>query len=119
MKYPWKEILVAFVIGAIVGGFAVTRSFERPMPRKGGAHLVEKFSRELNLSSEQKEQVRRILKSKREQFRALRDQLKPRFDELRNSSRSEIEKILTPEQIPAFRQMEQRWKEKRTRQKEK
>lgn len=112
MKTPFKEIVIAFLIGGLVGWFAATRSFERPMHGKRG-DLIEKFSRELQLTPAQKEQVRAILEVKRAQFKALREELRPRFEEIRLSSRSEIEKILTPEQIPAFKKMEADWQARR------
>ena len=112
MKSPFKEILIAFLIGALVGWFAATRSFETPMLGKRG-HLIEKFSRQLKLTSAQKEQVRVIFDAKRVQFKALREELRPKFEVIRLSSRSEIEKILTPDQIPAFRKMEADWQAQR------
>lgn len=112
MKSPLKKILIAFLIGSLVGWFAATRSFESPMHGKRG-QLVEKFSRELKLTPDQKEKVRVILEAKRAQFKALREELRPKFDEIRLSSRAEIEKILTPEQIPAFKKMESDWQARR------
>ncbi len=112
MKAPFKEIIIALLIGGLVGWFAATRSFERPMHGRHG-QLIEKFSRELHLTPAQKDQVSVVLESKRAQFKALREEMSPRFEQLRASSQKEIEKILTPDQIPAFKKMEERWQSRR------
>ena len=113
MKYPWKEVWVALLVGVLIGWFASTRSFEGSGhgPRKD--RLIEKFSGELSLTPEQKEKVRAVLEAKREQYRTMREELRPKFDAVRVSSREEIEKLLTPEQIPLFRKMEAEWKERK------
>ena len=51
MKPPTKEILIALLIGGVVGWFAATRSFETRF-HHGRPHggMIEKFSRELGLS---------------------------------------------------------------------
>lgn len=104
MKYPWKEILIAFLIGGIVGWFAATRSFgcfgHHPHGKRG--HFAEKFERELGLTPDQSQKVRAVFESKRSQFK-----------EIQQSSQKEIEKILTPEQLPAFKKMQAEWQARR------
>ena len=119
MKSPWREVIVALLVGVIVGWFAATRSFEVCAHHwKSGGGMLEKFSKELKLSPEQKEKVGTILESKRAQFAALRTEMKPRFEEIRTSSKSEIAKVLTPEQMERFTQMEERWKARREKNRE-
>ena len=112
MKLFTKEIIIALLIGGGVGWFAATRNFEPCWHGRKGDRL-EKFSRELRLSPDQKDQVKQVLETKRSQIKALREEMRPRFEEIRLSSKNEIEKILTPDQIPAFHKMESAWQARR------
>ncbi len=108
MKAPWKEILIALLVGLLVGWFAASK-FATPGegPRKG--QMLERFSRELKLTPDQKEKVGKILELKREQITALRTEIRPQTDAIRNTAKLEIRKLLTPEQLESFNQLEAKW----------
>ena len=102
MKAPRKEILVALVVGVCVGWFAASKFSHPPMHDWKNGRMLERFSRKLDLTPDQKEKVAGILEVKREQFLALRSQVKPQFEEIRSSSRAEIRKLLDPVQQEKF-----------------
>jgi Spy/CpxP family protein refolding chaperone len=107
MKTPFREIIVALVIGAAVGWFAAVRlAPERPHGSWKKGQMLERFSRELSLSPEQRQKVAKVLEAKRAQFEALREEARPRFDAVRASSQDEIRRVLDPAQIEKFEKME-------------
>lgn len=112
MKNPWKEILIAFLIGMLVGWFAFSRISQDRTPAWKSGKMLERFSRELSLDPGQKQKIAQILEAKRAQFSALREEMSPRFDEIRASSKLEIRKVLTPEQEEKFEKIEARWEER-------
>jgi Spy/CpxP family protein refolding chaperone len=57
---------------------------------------------ELNLTDQQTASVRAILDETRNEYRALRTELKPRFEEPRQKARAKIRGLLTPEQQQKF-----------------
>jgi len=57
---------------------------------------------ELNLTDQQTTAVRAILDETRNEYRALRKELRPRFEEPRMKARSRIRALLTPEQQQKF-----------------
>ena len=109
MKYAWRQIAVGFLLGALVGGIAGNQSCAPPFHRPWSgarehtqAKMLAKFNAKLNLSSEQQQKVSVILQQKRGRIDALRGEMRPKFEEIRNSTRSEIRQILTPEQQAKF-----------------
>lgn len=112
MRSPWLHVLLAFAIGAGVGFFASTRSFEG-RPHGGTERLVQKFARELRLDDAQTAHVRSVLESKRAQVRALREETRPRYEALRAASKAEIAKVLTPDQLARFEELEAEWRVRR------
>jgi Spy/CpxP family protein refolding chaperone len=120
MKTPFREIIVALLIGAAVGWFAAVRfAPERPHPRMQKGQMLERFSRDLNLTPDQKTQIGRIFEARQAQFAALKSEMRPKSEEIRSASRAEIKKILTAEQQEAFDRLEAKSdalrKEKRAR----
>lgn len=100
MKSPWKEIIVALLVGGMVGWFAAAK-FQDHRPWKKG-NMLEHFSRELHLTAEQQQKVAKIMEAKRAQFESLRQEMEPKMDEIKKASRQEIRTILTPEQQKLF-----------------
>ena len=111
MKSPLKEIVVALLIGVLVGWFAASRFEERRGPHKK-THALERFSSELQLTPEQKEKIAQITEAKHEQLTALRGEMEPKFEQIRSSSKAEIRKVLTPKQNEKFEKMETRWEKR-------
>lgn len=57
---------------------------------------------ELNLTDQQTTSVRGILDETRNEYRAVRTELRPRFEEPRLKARARIRALLTPEQQQKF-----------------
>lgn len=99
----WKQVLFSLLIGLFVG-------FLLGGARRGGreyhamdtdAHfkkMVRRFSSKLDLNAEQEKIVAQILQAKREKIAALRAEVKPRFDEIRQTAKDEIKKVLNSDQ---------------------
>ena len=101
----WLVLLVVFVLGSVTGaaltGLYRSRASGDLRERTMHEHF-EKMRRELNLTDQQTTQVRAILDETRNEYRALRSELKPRFEEPRQKARARIRALLTPEQQQKF-----------------
>ena len=98
-------LVVVFVLGSITGA-ALTGLYRSRAgadhPEKAMHERFEKMRRELNLTDEQTTAVRAILDETREEYRTLRTELRPRFEEPRQKARTRIRALLTPEQQQRF-----------------
>jgi Spy/CpxP family protein refolding chaperone len=117
MKAPLRDVVIALVVGLAVGWVAAER-FGEPGPRHARKPMMERFSRELSLTPDQERRIRALMEAKREQFRALHEEVRPRFDQIRRSSKEEIRKVLTPEQAERFERMESEWQARRQKRRE-
>jgi len=61
-----------------------------------------KLRRDLNLTDEQMKSVSAILDETRNEYKQLKTELKPRFDEPRQKARTRIRALLSPEQQQKF-----------------
>jgi hypothetical protein len=99
----WLVLVVVFVLGSVTGG-AVTgfyRSMSRP-DRNAPRDKMEKLRRDLNLTDDQVKSVSAILDETKNEYKALRTELKPRFDEPRLKARARIRALLSAEQQQKF-----------------
>jgi len=99
----WLVLVVVFVLGSFTGG-AVT-GFYHAMARsdRSAPHdRFEKMRRDLNLTEDQTKSVSAILDETRNEYRSLRAELRPRFEEPRQKARTRIRALLTPEQQQKF-----------------
>lgn len=114
-------VLGVFALGVALGALAMDfyqrgvwgRGPAGPPPRGESArerHL-QYLVRELKLTPEQTEQVRRILDETRQEFLQLRNEMHPRFEEIRRRSRQRLRAVLTPEQQAKFDEMMKRMEE--------
>ena len=101
------SILVGFALGTVFGQWRVQQCFphsweKRGFPPRGEKEMkdrmLEHMSKELHLSKEQKQLVAAIFEAKRPQMMALHEEMRPKFEALRNATQAEIRKLLTPEQ---------------------
>src|SRR6266550_1035747 len=107
----WLVLLVVFVLGSVTG--AALTGLYRSRAGGGGAEAheramherFEKMRRELNLTDQQTTSVRTILDETRNEYKALRTELRPRFEEPRQKARARIRALLTPEQQQKFDSM--------------
>ena len=97
MKPYWKYIIISLSTGFFLGaalGVLVTRHIKH-----GPDALLKRFSRELTLTDSQKTEIKPILYANREKIRAYKQQV-------RMETRTEVRKLLSPEQQHRFDLME-------------
>ncbi len=104
----WLVLLVVFTLGCVTGG-ALTGLYrwragaDRPEAReKALQERFEKMRSELNLTDQQTTAVHNILDETRNEYKALRTELRPRFEEPRMKARTRIRALLNPEQQQKF-----------------
>ncbi len=118
-------VLGLFALGVALGALAMDlyqqsvrgRGPIEPPSRRESArerHL-QYLVKELRLTPEQTEQVRRILDETRQEFLQLRNEMRPRFEEIRRRSRERLRAVLTPEQQAKFEELIRRQEQERHR----
>src|SRR6185503_10252147 len=100
----WLVLVVVFVLGGVTGaaltGLLRSRaSGERTASRE---QRFEKMRQDLNLNDQQTTAVRAILDETRNEYRTLRSELRPRFEEPRLKARAKIRALLNPDQQQKF-----------------
>jgi Spy/CpxP family protein refolding chaperone len=102
----WLVLVVVFVLGAATGvalaGLYRSRASNRPDHERMVRERFERMRAELNLKEEQTTQIRAILDETRNEYRKLREELRPRFDEPRLKARARIRALLDPDQQKKF-----------------
>src|SRR3954465_7813194 len=99
----WLVLVVVFILGSLTGG-AVTgfyRAMSRP-DRNTPRDKMEKLRRDLSLTDDQVKSVSAILDETKNEYRTLRTELKPRFEEPRQKARGRIRALLSPDQQQKF-----------------
>ena len=100
-----------FLLGVVSGGLGAHLYYARALARPPGPPpFVDRFmgphlERRLDLSPEQRRQVREVLDETRRETEALRHDLAPRMREVMERSEQRIRKILTAEQRERFEQL--------------
>jgi Spy/CpxP family protein refolding chaperone len=98
----WLVLVVVFVLGSVTGaaitGFYHAMAHNARSPRD----RMEKMRRDLSLTDEQMKSVSTILDETRNEYKQLKTELKPRFDEPRQKARTKIRALLSPEQQQKF-----------------
>jgi Spy/CpxP family protein refolding chaperone len=110
-----KAVLLVFVLFALgialgsVGTYLVTMRVQAARPQATLAHnparTMRMYTRDLNLSSEQQNQIQAILNDTRARYAALHEKLDPEYEQVRQQGREHIREILTPEQRPKFEEL--------------
>lgn len=104
----WLVLAAVFalgcVTGAALGGLYHSRAGGRGRGGEGrdAAKHFDQLRGELGLSDEQATRVRAILEETRDEYRALRAELRPRFEEPRLRARARIRETLDDEQKKKF-----------------
>jgi Spy/CpxP family protein refolding chaperone len=107
----WLVVVGVFLLGGVTGAaldslYRLRASgdarHERNGRRGGGGDVFERMKSDLNLTEQQGTQIRAIIDQSREEYRALRNELSPRFDVVRQKARTSIRALLTPEQQQRF-----------------
>ena len=99
----WLVLVLVFVLGSFTGG-AITGFYSAmSRPNRGAPRdRVEKMRRDLTLTDDQMKSVSGILDETKNEYKALRQELKPRFDEPRLRARAKIRALLNSEQQQKF-----------------
>lgn len=105
----WGVLIAVFALGCITGVAVdgVYRTKTNATLREDRSHnernaLFEKMRSDLNLTDDQSKEMHRILDETASDFRALRSELRPRYEELRQKTRSRMRAQLTVEQQQKF-----------------
>lgn len=115
----WIGISLVFILGGVVGslgtGYVLKehehRFFRNPAGRTG--FIVERLTRRLALSDEQKAEVEKIVRKTQEKTRARFVSHREEMRSIRNEVISEIRKGLTPEQQEKMDQLHHEFERKR------
>ncbi len=70
--------------------------------RGGGHRLVNRLTNDLSLTAEQEKQLSEMLADAHEQYAAIRQQVNPQYQKVREEMRNRIRELLTPEQRQDF-----------------
>ncbi len=84
-------LVLGFLLGLSAGWFVI------PKYRSHG-HRMDRFISELHLDALQEAKVRSILEEQRRQMKAIKEELKPRFDALREEGLVQIRRELNASQ---------------------
>jgi len=102
-------VLVLFVLGVAlgsVGTYLVTMRVQAARPQATLAHnpghTMAMFTRDLNLNSDQQNQIQAILNDTRSRYASLHQKLDPEYEQVRQEGRERIREVLTPVQRPKF-----------------
>jgi Spy/CpxP family protein refolding chaperone len=120
MTLAWKQVMVAFLLGACVGAAALGgKLWSARKSRWDSGHsqqqLLKRFNDALQLTPAQQPQVAAILEAKRQKIDALRAEMRPRFEEVRAAARAELRPLLTPAQQDKLEAMETKWEQRKQR----
>jgi Spy/CpxP family protein refolding chaperone len=104
----WLVLVAVFVLGSVTGaaltGLYRSRASGERNGRDRGKHeqRFEKMRQELSLTDQQAADVRAILDQTRTEYRTLREELRPRFEEPRMKARTKIRALLNGDQQKKF-----------------
>ena len=93
-------LLTTFALGALTGALAMNL-----IPSRAGSRdrsMVDELQAEARLDARQRQQVEQVLADTNAKYEELRQQMHPRFAEIREASRARIRALLTPEQQPLY-----------------
>ena len=110
-------VLLIFIIGFVAG--ALTMNVYRgrhqaaaPEERRG---RFERVMEQLNLTTEQREQVKAIFDDARAQLSEMRNESRPRLRAMREQTHERLRNVLTPAQWEQFQKLTADFKERRSR----
>ena len=102
----WLVFVAVFALGCVTGaaldGLYHSRAGSRSGRGRDDEEHFARMRRELNLTDEQAAKVRAVLDETRNEYKQLRSELRPRFEEPRLRARSRIRELLSDEQRQKF-----------------
>lgn len=118
------SLIIVFAAG-VAGGilldkYVITKKPERTRKKRSSVRFptLDMMAQELNLSSEQQEQIRDIFKNNEERFKTLRKQIDERFTTIRTQLKDEIKSVLNDEQKLKFEAMIEKYRSQRRKEME-
>lgn len=116
MKATALACLGGLLAGAVGGWWAGRELFPKRWSwEQQYEQVFNRFSSELKLTPDQQPKVKALLDAKRQKMEALRAEMRPRREEIRQAARADIRALLTPEQQPRFDEIEKEWEELRAK----
>ena len=108
VKDKWQVgtgVLLIFALGFVAGALALNlyRTY-RPAspPPRGRQHHLDTVIDGLNLTDDQKSQVKQIFSDTRKQLMEIHDQSRPQVNEIRKQARERLKAVMTPDQWTQF-----------------
>ena len=105
----WLVVVGVFALGCVTGAsldslyrLRASGDARHEGGRRGKGEVFEKMKRDLNLTDQQGTEIRVIIEQSREEYRALRNEVSPRYDAVRQNARARIRALLNPEQQQRF-----------------
>jgi Spy/CpxP family protein refolding chaperone len=92
------------VLGFTAGILALN-VYRRAGPFGGGGNRFEELSDRLKLTADQKTKVQEIFSDTREQISGVRQEMEPKFTEIRRQADGRLQTVLTPEQWQQFQKL--------------
>jgi len=115
-------LLLAFGLGLVGGavGFGVyhTRFGDWRAPRDAARfqeRVLSRLTKELGLRSEQRQKVEAVLEETSQEFSKLREEIGPKFRDLRNGAQERIRAVLDAAQQAKFDKLAQEWERRAER----
>jgi hypothetical protein len=121
MNQPWKVIIVLlgiFVAGGVTGGFITaryckTKIMNRPVPEEWAPKTLKRISERLELTPEQQDQIRPIVRRSMEELNTVRNHSMAKTQTVVEGMQREISEKLTPEQRTKYDQFNRELREAR------
>lgn len=120
VKSKWKvrgAVLMIFVLGFLAGALSLN-AYHAWRLRSSGANREARFEKmldSLQLTQEQRAEVKLIFSDTRTEVQSLRKESEPKFDEIRKRTDERLQKVLTPEQWQRFQQMREEMRKQNPR----
>lgn len=113
------SLIIVFAAG-VAGGvlldkYVIAKKPEIQRKKRSSVRFptLDMMAQELNLSSEQQEQIRKIFRNNEERFKIMRKQIDERFTTIRTQLKNEIKSVLDNEQKLKFEAMIEKYRSQR------
>ena len=96
-------LVIGFAAGVLATNFYHTRHLASSSQTRG--NRFERVFEKLDLTAEQRDQVKTIFDDARAELAEIRKESEPKFSEVRKQTDEKLQAVLTPEQWQQFQQM--------------
>lgn len=117
VKNKWQirlAVLLIFGIGFVAGALAINVYRARHVASSSASHRdrFERVMEQLQLSAEQRDQVKAIFDEASAQLTEMRKESQPRFHEVREQTHARLRAVLTAEQWEQFQKLTSDFRER-------